>query len=148
MNNKYICTHCFSYINDKSLIKHLKMVHGIYKVRSSKIDKCIIEYANPDVYEKCYTCNRIVSGIVNGPNIIKFISDAVKKNYSEDSLLLLLRKFSVWYYHDIYDNFNINLKKLFNFSHSHIRNICSAINEMYGLPSTNIINERANDLFN
>jgi hypothetical protein len=122
------------------------MVNGIYKVKSSKIDKCVMEYKNPDVYEKCYTCNRIISGIVNGPDIIKFISDATKKNYSEDSLLLLLRRFSVWYYHDIYDNFNINLKKQFNFSHSHIRNICSAINEMYGLPAANIINERTNDL--
>lgn len=147
MNNTYICTHCFLHINDKSIIKYLKNAHGIYKVRSYKLDKCIMEYQNPDVYEKCYTCNRIISGIVNGPDIIKFISDAVKNNYSEDSLLLLLRKFSVWYYHDIYDNFNVNLKKQFNFSHLHIKNICSAIKDMYGLPTANIINEKANDLF-
>jgi len=61
-------------------------------------------------------------------------------------LLLKLSKFSVWYYHDIYDSVNSNLKKKYNLDNLTTKNINSAINNLIGLPNILIINERANHI--
>jgi hypothetical protein len=112
------------------------------------LNLCKTSYTNPITYTKCFLCQRYIQGIINGPDIIKFIDNFESKNLSTDSkcekdLLILISRFKVWYYHDIYDDFGIKLKNRFSMNKNTVRNIYQTINELYGLPQIDIINQRA-----
>jgi hypothetical protein len=93
-------------------------------------------------YCKCYLCNRIIKGILYGPNIIKYL-----ENKKLDSLLLLqLSRVSVWYYHDVYDEIGFKLKKIFNLSSDEVKNIYQSIRVLYGIPQIDYIKSKANEL--
>jgi hypothetical protein len=153
IDNIYVCEPCYNHI-DISKLNNLKQILRVSKsastIRNNSLNKnnCIDTYKNPNTYCKCYICNRLVSNIVNNTDIITFLEKNLKQNIVSDEILLQIAKYSNWYYHDIYDNFNSNLVKKFKFTREDYLNINRVINNMEGLPAINIINERAQDLYN
>lgn len=145
-SNIHICSYCYSYIKSnrcRSIFKQTKISNS---TKSYTINKSITNttsyISNHDI--KCYICDRFIRQINSGPNIINFI----KENKSNSSLILNIGKFKVWYFNDIYDNFGHYLRDKFKFSHLQIKNINQAIYELYALPNINIINEKAEDIYN
>jgi hypothetical protein len=129
-SNTHICKYCYSYIGSikcKSILKQTE-VSNYNKIKDLK----------------CYICSRFIKEINSGPNIIYYIKD----NKSANDLILNIGKYKVWYFNDIYDNFGYYLRDRFKFTHGEIRNINQAIYELYALPNINIINEKAEDIYN
>lgn len=135
LDHIYFCSYCCAYVNSNKFKSLL--------VKATNPDICIKRdniYKSPQRYTKCYICDRLIHGILNGPDIIKFIT------HIGDINVLLIKKISVWYYHDIYDNFGKNIKNIFNIDHNQVKNIYRAINDLKGLPSKEIINNKANEI--
>jgi len=133
----YFCTPCCKY------------------VRCNKFKSFLIKDENPIfidfkngrlTYTKCYICERMIQGIIKGPDIMNMISYCYKYEDLEDSLLIKLGKIKVWYYHDIYDNFSHDLINKFKIDIKKVKNMYRLINELYGLPSELIINSKAEDI--
>lgn len=159
IDNIYVCEPCYNYIDitkSNNLKKILRVSNSSGKIYKQSLNKntCSDSYKNPNTFAKCYICNRLVSNIVNNTDIISFLEQHLNQQQNQhqqkltDELLLRIAKYSNWYYHDIYDNFNSNLVKKFKFTRSDYLNINQSINNMEGLPSINIINEKAVDLCN
>jgi hypothetical protein len=155
IDNIYVCEPCYNYIDitkPNNLKQILRISNSAGKIHKHSLNKnnCMDTYKNPNTYTKCYICNRLVSNITNNTDIISFLEQNLNQYQHKltDELLLKIAKYSNWYYHDIYDNFNSNLVKKFKFTRADYLNINQAMNNMEGLPSFNIINERANDLYN
>jgi len=142
----FFCIHCLKYVKDKKFKSLLIPVKDPYPVFYDNPTVCE-KSNNIKKYNKCHICERIISGIINGPNIVNFLNNSLYK-YSETEILLKLNKFTVWYYHDIYDDFTINLINNFSFTHEQMKNIHQTIKELYALPNRNIILERADDIYN
>jgi hypothetical protein len=144
----YICSYCYNYIDNNPLKKHLVKADKINLYLNNNYETCSDSYDHKLSYTKCITCNRFLQGILNGPDIITFIEESVKNNETTSSFMLRLKKSSAFYFNDIYDNFGIIVRQKFNFSHEQMKNIHQSINELYGLPHINVINERAEDIYN
>ena len=125
----------------KKVILSNKPKDKTYSINKSILDKTTY-ISNQDI--KCYICNRFLREIKNGPNIIKFI----EKNKLNNNLILNIGKYKVWYFNDIYDNFGHYLRDKYSFTHNELTNIYQAIYELYALPNINIINEKAEDIYN
>lgn len=128
-NDLYFCKYCVKYTDDN--FKKLLICETKPLMKNLKNEYC-----------KCYFCNRIIKGIIYGPNIIKYLE--IKKLNS--STLLELSRVSVWYYHDVYDEFGIKLRNKFNFSKEEIKNIYQCIKVLYGIPQIDYIRKKADDL--
>ena len=138
LSNIFFCSYCLKYVNSIQLKSILNIEPNINTRHSnSKIND-----------SKCYLCQRYLIGILNGPDIIKFINMSKDKNIQDDHILLNLAKVSVWYYNDIEDDFAHNLKQIFKFNNSELINIYQAINNLKALPSKKIINEKILFLMN
>lgn len=135
LDHIYFCSYCCAFIDSnkfKSLL--VKVTNPDIYIKRNDIYKYPIEYT------KCYICNRLIHGILNGPDIIDFIT------YIGDINIGLIKRISVWYYNDIYDDFGKNIKNIFNVDHNQVKNIYRAIKELKGLPSKDIINKKANEI--
>jgi hypothetical protein len=141
LNDYCICSHCYKYIKSKQLKKILKKK---YNPPSYKYDNI---FRTKLIYNECYICQRFIEGIVNGPIIDDYIENSLKKSEVESSLLLLLNKITIWYYHHPIDYFGHYLKDKFNLNHNQVKNIYQAIQNLYGLPSIEVINKKADDLY-
>ena len=149
-SNAHICLYCHSYIKSskcKSIFTLIKTSNkNKNKNKKYLINKSITNttsyITNNDI--KCYICDRYIKEINSGPNIINYIKD----NISNNNLILNIGKYRVWYFNDIYDNFGYYLRDKFELSHDEIKNIYQAIYELYALPNINIINEKAEDIYN
>jgi hypothetical protein len=96
---------------------------------------------------KCYICQRFIKGILQGYNLIDYLQKTSSNcNFLTDNMLIQLTKPSVWYYNDISDNIGHELKNKFNLSREDIKNIYRCIKNIKGLPSIEIINNKANEV--
>jgi len=145
----YLCSHCCSRIHSIGFRKLLVKEDNPDYNKKNNYNDCSESYKQPKTYTICFICKRYIQGIQNGPDIIKFIDNSIKNSdipECESSLCLQLGKISTWYFHDIYDDFGHYLKKRYNFNHQQLKNIYQSIYELYGLPSIETINDRANYL--
>ena len=145
-SNTYICKYCYSYIESnrcKSIFVRTQISDKDKKYSINKSVTNITSYiSNSDI--KCYICDRFIKEINSGPNIINYITNHI----SDNNLILNIARYKVWYFNDIYDNFGYYLRDRFKFTHAEIKNINQAISELYALPNINIINEKAEDIYN
>ena len=125
-SNTHICNFCYNYIDTSTSKSFFK--------KTNNINKNI----------QCYTCNRNIYNIINGPNIIEYIED----NRTNNDFFIIMNKYKSWYFNDIYDNFGYYLKQKFKLSHNELKNIYQSINDLQALPNINIINEKIDDLIN
>jgi hypothetical protein len=150
LNNIYFCSYCCSHVNllefRKLLIKETNPPYQIF----NKYENCIDTYSVPKIYTKCKICNRFLQGIQKGPDIIKFLDNKFNKKISDydNNIYLQIGKVSTWYYHGIYDDFGNYLKKKYNYNSRQVKNIYQSINELYALPSLEVINEKAEYILN
>ena len=147
-----ICSYCVAYLSDKNKLKTI-----IIPTNTDDIDKyykteikytCSSTYTKPEPYVKCYICERFIVDIINGPNVLKLISDHYNSNNCLTDLLMILNKVSVWYYHHPYDYFGHALKSRFKLDRAQTKNIYQAIKELRGLPNLDIIDQKASNLYN
>ena len=170
IDNIFVCEPCYNHIHSNKLKELLRISNSASEGKQNKIinigcnidcinntnnyinDKCGISYKPPISYTKCYLCNRMVSNIINGMDIIKFLNKTFvqtsSNNIVTDEILLQIAKYSNWQYNDIYDNFNADLVKKFKFTRQDYQNINQAMNNLEGLPALYIINERVEGLHN
>jgi hypothetical protein len=151
-NNIYFCSHCCSHSKldfRQMLVKDKNPPHEII----NKNQQCSDTYSQPKFYTKCYICNRYIKGIQSGPDIIKYLDDALnyKKESNkipecESSICLQLGKMSIWYYNGPYDDFGHYIKNRYGFNSLQTKNIYQSINELYSLPPLEIINEKTDDV--
>ena len=128
-NDLYFCKYCIKYTDNN--FKKKIIIEKKPLIKNSKNE-----------YNKCYICNRMLKGIIYGPNIIKYL-----ENKKLDSLLLLkLSRVSVWYYHDIYDEMGYKLKEKFNLSSEEVKNLYQCIKELYGIPNRDVIYNKIDEL--
>ena len=148
LSNIYLCTHCCIRTNSIKFRKMLKKDPNPQYQIVNKYESCLDVYAKPFRYTSCYICKRYIQGIQTGPDIVKFLDSSIQAEPAEceSSIYLQLAKISTWYFHDIYDDFGHYLRKRYNFSHGQVKNIYQSIDELYGLPSIEIINQRADYL--
>lgn len=158
-DNIFVCEPCYKYINLNKLKNLLRISKSASQgqqnnfINSNDNNNCINTYKSPLIYTKCCLCNRLVANIINGPDIIKFINESLirdnnsSNNIITDELLLRIAKYTKWQYNDIYDYFNTDLIKKFKISRKEFLNINQAMNDLEGLPTINIINERSEDLY-
>jgi hypothetical protein len=147
-NKLYFCDYCCSHVHSNNFKAMLiKDSNPTIKYINNDTQECENDYKPPFEFTRCFICERMIHGIINGPDVFKFITKIYEPN-NESSLYRTLRKYSLWYYNDIYDNFGINLIKKFGFDHNQTKNIYQNINEIYGLPSEDIINDKANHITN
>jgi len=161
-NNIYFCSYCCAHTESLDFRQMLvKDKNPPYEI-INKYDKCSDNYSQAKFYTKCYICSRYIKGIQTGPDIIKYLDDVLnykqecnfsKQNSSnnrlpecESSIYLQLGKISTWYYNKSYDNFGHYLKTRYGFNSAQTKNIYQSINELYALPSLEIINEKAEDI--
>ena len=149
-NNLYFCSHCVSHCNSLMFRKLLIKINNPPYEIINKYKQCIDTYSQPKFYTKCYICDRYLKGIVSGPDIIKFLDEAFnykqkhnKIPYNESNVYLQLRKISIWHYHRPFDYFGHYIKNRYDLTSSQLKNIYQSINELYGLPLTETINEKA-----
>jgi hypothetical protein len=154
-DNIYFCSHCIAHTESLAFRKMLIKVNDPPYIVPNKYDKCSDFYSQPKFYTKCYICDRYIQGIQNGPDIIKYLDDAF--NYEkkcnkipecESSIYLQLGKVSTWYYHKPYDYFGHFLKNRYGLNSAQTKNIYQSMNELYGLPSFEIINEKSDHIIN
>ena len=148
VENIYICSPCYKYIKLKELKLFLRESKSPNLYIRRNPDNCSDVYKTPFEYTKCYTCNRFVSNILNGPDIIKFIEQSIKDDKPENLMLSQISKLSNWMYHDLIDYFNPDLITKFKLDRGQFKNINQAINDLNGLPLENDIISRSEDLFN
>ena len=136
----YVCDYCFRRVVNNNIKKSFIVVDDPKNI--ILIDKmtCAGNYKRA-YYTKCFSCKRLLYGIVNGPDIIKFI----RKIKNKTDLYMLLEKISVWYYNYDYDKFGKHLRSL-GFDKETTKNIYHHIKELQALPADEIINNRLNDL--
>ena len=147
-----ICSYCVAYLSDKNKLKTIiipntsENLEQYYKTKTQ--DSCISLYTKPEPYVKCYICERFIIDIINGPNILKLLSDHFNSNNCSTDLLMVLNKVSVWYYHHPFDYFGHAIRTKFKLNKQQIKNIYQAIKELRGLPNLDIIDLKASELYN
>jgi hypothetical protein len=147
-DNICICSYCIAYLSDKNKLKTIiKPVSVSTDFKTKPSNTCESIYTKPMPYLKCYICERFIQDIINGPNVLKIISDHFNCNNCSTDLLMTLGKVSVWYYHHPYDYFGHSLKTKFKIDRSYMKNIYQAIKELKALPNFDIIDQRATDLY-
>ena len=165
-DNIYFCSHCCVYTDIFAFKELLKKIECPPYIIINKYESCTDHYSQPAFYTKCYFCNRYIQGIQNGPDIIEFLDLAFNKSNTKshnkshnksqtqthtqtdtnciDNILLQLAKVSTWYYHKPYDYFGHDIKKRYNLNSEQIKNIYQNINELYGIPPVENIDEKVN----
>lgn len=115
----YLCTFCVSY----SLNQKFK----------SQLIQTNIKHS----FDKCCVCNRYLSGIYHGPDLIELLQSNPQN----------ISKYSVIYYNDIYNNIGHDLINKYHFKHNDVKNIYQYINNLQGLPSVEYINNIIDELY-